>query len=292
MSREHLRQWRRKPQKQLETAMDQGDAIFAGTIAEMTWREVEDAAKQNAVALWAFGVIEQHGPHLPAGTDVYLPSARLRRVKALLAERGVPSVIVPPYYWGVNFVSASFPASFQVRPQIMIELMADIFASIVRDGFKQTFCVTGHGDALHNKTILEAIQRGRNETRTDISFLAEDSLLKRLGVSLSEAHVTPFTSAPSTAAFPDIHAGQWETSIMLSICPALVHQDKLPSVPPVQFTFADLQEWRSAPEIARRKTPMGHVGEPALANPQAGQTELEASAAAMADAIIARRNQK
>ncbi len=270
--------------------MDQGDAIFAGTMAEMTWREVEDAAKDNAVALWAFGVIEQHGLHLPAGTDVYLPSARLRRVKAVLAERGVPSVIVPPFYWGVNFVSAAFPVSFQVRPQIMIELMVDIFASIVRDGFKQTFCVTGHGDALHNKTIIEAIQRGRAETRTDISFLAEDGLLKRLGVELADPRVTPFPSAPSTATFPDIHAGQWETSIMLAICPSLVHQDKLPGIPPVQFSPADLQDWRSAPEIARRKTPMGHVGEPALANPQAGQKDLDAGALAMAEAIIQRRN--
>jgi len=269
--------------------MDQGDAIFAGTMAEMTWREVEDAARQDAVALWAFGVIEQHGPHLPAGTDVYLPSARLRRVRELLAARNVPSVIVPPYYWGVNFVSAAFPASFQVRPAIMIELMADIFASLVRDGFRRTFCITGHGDALHNRTILDAIRRGRAETGADISFLAEDSLLNRLGVGLSEPHVTPFAAQPSKAAFPDIHAGQWETSIMLSICPSLVHRDKLPSIPAVEFSPADLAEWRTAPEIARRKTPQGHVGDPAQATPQAGAAEIEASAAAMAEAIMRRR---
>ena len=271
--------------------MNPGDAIFAGTMAEMTWKEVEEAAQQNAVALWAFGVIEQHGPHLPAGTDVYLPSARLRQVKALLAERNVQSVIVPPYYWGVNFVSAAFPVSFQVRPQIMIELMVDIFASIVRDGFKRTFCITGHGDALHNRTIIDAVRRGAAETGTDISFLAEETLLKRLGVELTDPQVTPFPSPPSLAAYPDIHAGQWETSAMLSICPSLVRQDKLPTVPPVRFSPADLQDWRSAPEIARHKTPQGHVGDPALANPQAGQKDLEASAIAMADAIIKRRSQ-
>ena len=269
--------------------MNQGDAIFAGTMAEMTWREVEDAARQNAVALWAFGVIEQHGPHLPAGTDVYLPSARLRRVKVLLAERGVPSVIVPPFYWGVNFVSAAFPVSFQVRPQVMTELMVDIFASIVRDGFKQTFCVTGHGDALHNRTIIEAVRRGATETGTDISFLAEEALLKRLGVELTDPRVTPFPAVPSSAAFPDIHAGQWETSIMLSICPSLVHQDKLPNIPAVEFSPADLQDWRSAPEIARRKTPQGHVGDPAKADAKIGERELDASALAMAEAIIKRR---
>lgn len=269
--------------------MDQGDAIFAGTMAEMTWRQVEDAARQNAVALWAFGVIEQHGPHLPAGTDVYLPSARLRRVKELLAERNVPSVIVPPYYWGVNFVSASFPVSFQVRPQIMIELMSDIFASIVRDGFRQTFCISGHGDALHNRTIIDAIRRGAKETGTDISFLAEETLFKRLGIDLPDPCVTPFAAPPSPAKFPDIHAGQWETSAMLSICPSLVHTDKLPRIRAVEFSPADLQDWRSAPEIARRKTPEGHVGDPAQADPKAGAADLEASAKAMVEAILKRR---
>ena len=269
--------------------IDQGDAIFARTMAEMTWFEVEASAKQNAVALWAFGVIEQHGPHLPAGTDVYLPSARLRRTRELLAESNVPSVIVPPYYWGVNFVSAAFPVSFQVRPQIMIELMADIFASIVRDGFKQTFCVTGHGDALHNRTIIEGVRRGAKETGTDISFLAEEALLKRLGIELNDPAVTPFPAQASTALYPDIHAGQWETSIMLSICPSLVHTDKLPTVPAVNFSPADLSDWRSAPEIARRKTPAGHVGDPAIANAKTGAADLEASARAMAEATIKRR---
>jgi creatinine amidohydrolase len=269
--------------------MNPGDAIFAGTMAEMTWREVEEAAQQNAVALWAFGVIEQHGPHLPAGTDVYLPSARLRRVKELLAEHNVPSVIVPPYYWGVNFVSASFPVSFQVRPQIMIELMADIFASIVRDGFKQTFCISGHGDALHNRTIVDAVRRGTRETGTDISFLAEESLFKRLGVDLGAPCITAFASPAPTATFPDIHAGQWETSAMLSICPSLVRQDKLPAVRAVEFSPADLQDWRSAPEIARRKTPEGHVGNPALASAATGAADLEQSAMAMTRAILKRR---
>ena len=76
---------------------------------------------------------------------------------------------------------------------------------------------------------------------------------------------------------------------MLAICPSLVHQDKLPNIPAVEFSPADLQDWRSAPEIARRKTPQGHVGAPSLANPQDGQKELEASALAMVDAILKRR---
>ena len=85
---------------------------FAGTIAEMTREEVDSAARRGAVVLWAIGVIEQHGPHLPAGTDVYVPMSTLLGMKDHLSEQGVEALILPPYYWGVNHVSSAFPASY------------------------------------------------------------------------------------------------------------------------------------------------------------------------------------
>src|SRR5262245_13830232 len=100
-----------------------GDAVFRDTMADMTYPEIEAAARDGAVVLWAMGVIEQHGPHLPLATDVYIPSAVLRRARAILAAKGVPSVIAPAFYWGVNHVTGRFPGSFQVRPEVMIELI-------------------------------------------------------------------------------------------------------------------------------------------------------------------------
>jgi len=125
-------QTRAKPDQGTAESLD----VFSETIAEMTWFEVEAAAKRGAVLLWAFGVIEQHGPHLPTGTDVYLPAARLRRIRRVLKERQVEALIVPPYYWGVNVVSGSFPASYRVRPELMRELMADVLCSFEQDGFR------------------------------------------------------------------------------------------------------------------------------------------------------------
>ena len=63
----------------------------------MTWPEVSKAAKDGAVLLWAFGVIEQHGPHLPTGTDVYIPSARLREVRRILEAKLRLGLFDTPY---------------------------------------------------------------------------------------------------------------------------------------------------------------------------------------------------
>ncbi|MBL6456646.1 creatininase family protein [Belnapia sp. T6] len=272
------------------TERDPGTSILAGTMAEMTYAEVEAAARSGAVALWAFGVIEQHGPHLPTGTDIYLPAAKLRRTRALLAERGIGAVIVPAYYWGVNHVSGAFPASPRVRPEVMAALMEDVIASLSDDGFRHLFCVTGHGDAEHNRTIYEGVRRGSAGRLIRASFLAETRLVGRLGLAADDPLVTPFEPAPSGPSRPflDVHAGEWETSAMLATHPALVRDAVLPSLVPTNFGPEDLAEWRRGLEHARRKTPHGYLGDPAAADPELGRRSLEAQAVAMADAIAAR----
>lgn len=279
--------------------------IFAGTIAEMTWYEVEAAAKNGAVLLWAFGVIEQHGPHLPTGTDVYLPAARLREVRRELDRRGIPALIVPPYYWGVNVVSGSFPASYRVRPELMRELMADVFESFERDGFRRVFCFSGHGDQLHNQTIHHGIRLGTERTKLDISFVVEAALATRIGLALDDPLLSlpperpeaPFkflgidASSPSAPVqddrprFIDVHAGEWETSMMMCCCPDLVHEEVRRTLKSTDFGPDDLAEWRRGYEHARRKTPLGYLGDPAAADLTQGLRSLESSAVTAADAI-------
>ncbi|MDX3905898.1 MAG: creatininase family protein [Pigmentiphaga sp.] len=286
---------------------DIGTNILAGTVAEMTWFEIEAAAREGAILLWAFGVIEQHGPHLPTGTDVYLPMARLRMVKDMLAEHGVRALIVPPYYWGVNVVSGAFPSSYRVRPELMRELMADVFASLETDGFGRVFCFSGHGDALHNKTICEGIALGRERTGMDISFVIEDALAQRLGLSRDDPRValrptaappdsmqvagsSPSASLPGAAPsrFLDVHAGEWETSIMMEVTPSLVHEEARRGLAPTNYGPDDLAEWRKGFEHARRKTPMGYFGAPADASAEQGRELLRESARNAVEAILAR----
>lgn len=284
--------------------------VFSDTLAEMTWFEVDQAAREGAVLLWAFGVIEQHGPHLPTGTDVYIPQARLRAVKRLLEARGVRALIVPPYYWGVNVVSGAFPASYRVRPELMRELMADVFASFKTDGFRHVFCFSGHGDALHNRTIHEGIGLGTERTGLDISFVIDEGLATRLGLTLDDPLLTLqasdakpgfkfmqiTTSSPSAPQSPDgappryvdVHAGQWETSMMMCSCPLLVREDVRGTLKSTDYGPEDLAEWRKGFEHARRKTPLGYFGDPAAATLTEGEKSLARSAELAADAIQAR----
>ncbi|UED87890.1 creatininase family protein [Streptomyces profundus] len=266
--------------------------VLADTLAELTWYEVEAAARRGAVLLWAFGVVEQHGPHLPTGTDVYVPSARLREVRRLLAERDVEALIVPAYYWGVNVVSGSFPASWGVRPELMEQVMADLLAGMARDGFGHVFCFSGHGDALHNRTVHAGVRAGRARSGIDISFVLEPELAERLGLDPDDPcltrHASPPPSPTSGSGEVDVHAGRWETSLMMHAHPGLVREDVRAQLAPTGLGPDQLAVWRRGYDEARRTTPLGYLGDPASAGREEGQETLRTGAELAADAIEAR----
>lgn len=268
---------------------DDGYSIFRGTMADMTYPEVSDAARRGAVVLWGLGVIEQHGPHLPLATDVYMPYALLRRVAARLTERGIPNVTMPPFYWGINHVTGLFPGTFVVRPEIMIELMIDLIGSLRKDGFRKLFCVSGHGDAMHNRTIFEGVKRGAAAAEIEAYFVGAPSLFKRLGLDLGDPQLLATGSeVERRSKFLDIHAGQFETSTMRGVFPELVRTDLMAELKSTDFGPDDLAEWRKGLEHALRKTPLGYIGDPAASDPEKGRAMLSDHAVLVADAIASK----
>jgi creatinine amidohydrolase len=266
-------------------------SVFAGTMADMTYTEVEAAARAGAIVLWGLGVIEEHGPHLPLGTDVYIPSAVLREVRALLTERGRPSVIVPPFYWGVNAVTGQFPGTFHVRPEIMTELMLDVFASLKKDGFDNVFCLSGHGDIAHIRVIHAAVQLGRARYGVASSIVVTPAAEARLTGGAPDPSVVAIRAPDETPSkFLDIHAGEWETSQIWATYPGLVRQDIVRGLKSTDLGPSDLEVWRRGAEHARRTTPEGYFGDPAAADPARGRRQLEQQALAIAEAVIARRD--
>jgi len=269
-----------------------GYSIFEGTMADMTYPEVVEASRQGAVVLWGLGVIEQHGPHLPLATDVYLPYALLRETRDLLGARNIPSIVMPLFYWGVNFVTASFPATFQVRPEIVLELMVDLIKNLRKDGFKQLFCLSGHGDALHNKTMLAAIRRGAAEAPINAHLVCTPPFVNRLKLDPAfdpdDPIVLEVAEASHATPYLDIHAGEIETSGMLGLFPDVVRQDIMRALKPTNYSIEDLNEWRRGGEWAQRKTPHGYFGDPAASDPDKGKAVIAKQAELIADAIASK----
>lgn len=265
---------------------DGGYSIFHETMADMTYLEVEELARSGAIVLWALGVIEEHGPHLPLGTDVYLPYATLKRARRLLEARGRKTIILPPFYWGINNVTGSFAGSITVRPETMINLMLDVFQSLRKDGFETVFCLSGQGDALHNQTMVEGITKGRVQTGIRAYMVISTEWFERLAFRAGDSCFITFPFNLPERKYVDVHAGCAETSIIWGLYPELVRKKIIPTLKPTNFGNDDLREWRKGWSNARRKTPLGYLGDPASADPVRGRSIIEEYAGLVADAIL------
>jgi creatinine amidohydrolase len=172
--------------------------------------------------------------------------------------------------------------------------MVDIIKSLKKDSFAQLFCISGHGDALHNRTIHAGVKRGADESGVKAHFVGGASFFKRIGLEASDPYIL---ATPGEVERPgkyfDVHAGKYETSSMWAIHPDLVKDEMLPALKSTDFVIEDITEWRKGGEHSLRKTPQGYLGDPAASDREFGEqimaAHAELVAAAIADKVRRRR---
>ena len=277
-----------------------GYSIFNGTMADMTWPEVEQAAKDKAIVLLPTGVIEEHGPHLALGTDTYMAYTRCKLIKGELEKKGIKTIIAPPFYWGINHASGAFPGSFSSRPETVKAVIYDILSSIKRWGFENVFVVNNHGDFYHNRAIIQGVKEAWAGTGIKARYIMPISMGGCIGIYNSSASGGPgysFTGQEDwmlflPPLFPgpapqncDIHAGNPETSYMTYYFPQLVDAEKAKKLSPSNTTAELQKKWAHGFQDAREVTPAGYVGDPAAFDAAAGKKITEAGARGFANAI-------
>ena len=255
-----------------------GYSIFDETMVDMTWRQVEKAAKEGAVILFPIGVIEEHGPHMGLGVDTYLAYLKCKLVRQGLETRGIQALIAPPFYWGINNNTGSFPGSFTVRKETMKAVLHDTLASFRRWGFDYLFVINHHGDTEHNLTILDAIKEARMDTGMRAFYvLPEFDAKVRFRLTGREHHVllVPAPESQERPEYLDVHAGRGETGLMAHYFPDQVKVEVARTLKSTNLTLRDLAEWDHSWSDARKMTPMGYFGDPANFDPEASRQKME-----------------
>lgn len=249
------------------------DSIFADTMADMNWKEIEEKGKAKVPVLFPLGVIEEHGPHLPLGTDIYLSYAICKKIKYKLIELETDCLIAPPYYWGINHCTGSFPGTFSLKPETMIMTLTDIFENLHQFGFDQVCCVNQHGDALHINTIISSIKAANEKFGMRIRLLMEPYDLYTYGLSGKEDYIMLDNAEYSPELFAeddaneknllDIHAGALETAAMKYFYPDAVHKEIANQLKSYSLTESSLNVWIAGGEAVKGIVPLGYAGNPA-----------------------------
>ncbi|MCI8709652.1 MAG: creatininase family protein [Dorea sp.] len=126
-------------------------------LQDMSWEEAKKAI-QNAgkVAILPVGSVEQHGCHMPLGTDSY--------VAITLAEdaaKEAGALIVPPLWFGWSPHHMVRPGTITIRPEILSEITFDIAASLSHHGIRKLIMINGHRivNVVWMQLAAEKIQR-------------------------------------------------------------------------------------------------------------------------------------
>jgi creatinine amidohydrolase len=258
-----------------------GYSIFAETIVDMTWPEIEEATKKGAIMLVPLGVIEQHGPHLPLGTDIYAATTMCSMIKSDLAKREVFSVIAPPYYFGINETTGMFPGSISVKRESMVSMLSDLLVNYMGHGFKQQFIVNHHGDPNHNIAILQGIQSALEQgveavvvSGGLVKFAAERAIEDAPGfppgaiLMVEDSDPTMRAREKLNRSDLHIHAEERETSLIMKWFPELLkNRDEIKNYKPVTPTMEVFFEAEMSGKW-KDLSPLGYVGDPSVARPE------------------------
>lgn len=269
-----------------------GDSIFHETMVDMTWQEVEQAAKDGAIILTTTAVIEEHGPHMSCGIDTYLGYFFCTSVKKELESRGIKTLVAPPFYWGVNGSTHVFPGTFTVRPETMKAVLFDMFSSLKSWGFTNIFNINAHGDGMHIRTAIEAILESRKKLDINVRYLMGSDQIQRAGLTGKEPFLLAYQSdwfAEAPQDYMDLHAGAFETGLVATYFPNQVNEELAKSLKPTNLPWSKAADWV---KDTRRVTPLGYLGDPASYEAVDTKNLWETDCKNIADAIEAHLKKK
>jgi len=165
--------------------------------------EAEARFKVTRLAVLAPGSVEQHGPHLPLGTDAFAANAIAESV-----ARRLSTVLVPLPLVGVSPYHQSWAGSLSFQPQTFITILEDICGCVARHGVEKFLFVNWH------------------EGNSPALRLAGDSIQRKFNVRVvvAEAHFITHNFFGERAQLT--HAGNMETAAVMMYDPSLVDLSK------------------------------------------------------------------
>lgn len=179
-------------------------------LMEMKRPEVEDAFKKEIVAILPIGAVEQHGPHLPYGTDTFAAAELARRLDEEL-ENGILLPMIP---FGYSWVWRKIPGCIVLGEDTIKALIRDIAVSLARSGCKKLVIINGH--EANNRPIKFAIRELVDE-KVDIKILY--FFYPDMKEFIERDMESPLWNNM-------LHACEFETSVMLAVKEELVDMEK------------------------------------------------------------------
>jgi creatinine amidohydrolase len=160
----------------------------------------------------AFGATEQHAHHMPLATDALLGDHLAQR----LADR-LDAFVAPTVRVGCSSHHLAFPGTLSIADETFHAIVADLVSSLAGAGFGRIVLVATHGGNF--APLAAAVERLPPAHRQRVVALTDLGVLLRVAQLGEQEFAVPMSEG-------GLHAGEWETSMLLAIHPELVHMDR------------------------------------------------------------------
>ena len=186
--------------------------------SEMTWHEYRDRIKESVIFL-PVGSTEQHGPHLPLGVDVILPT----RLAELTAEK-MDGIVLPTIPYGYKSQPGSgggqlFPGTTSLNGNTLVNVVLDVLRETYRHGGRKFVLFNGHYE--NTMFLTEAADLFVRDAKDARVIMMDWTML------LSQEIMDEMFAETGFPGWDIEHAAITETSLMLYFAPELVRKDKI-----------------------------------------------------------------
>lgn len=179
----------------------------------MTWQDAKEVFKGTKMAIIPTGSTENHGPHLPLGTDYLIAEYFAKRV----AEK-IDVVVTPVIPVGFAHYHQSFEGTLSVNPDVLSSYYQGIADSLIAYGITHILFINGHA--------------GNNESLRDVC-----RNLRIRGITAAYLQWFRIAGKLNEKWAPFGHGDIIETSLMLLISPDQVKLDR--AVIPINKKLTD-----------------------------------------------------
>jgi creatinine amidohydrolase len=240
------------------------------------WPEIAGAEPMRWIAVLPLAATEQHGPHLPLGTDVMIAEAYLNRVRELLPEN-IPATFLPIQSIGISTEHVDYPGTLTLPAEVALKSWMALGESVARAGLKKLVMVTSHGG---NSAAMMLVAQ---QLRAQYGLLAVTTAWSRFGA--------PEGLFSADEMRHGIHGGAVETSIMLARYSEHVRVDAIADFRSNAIAMEKDYRWLSPQRPAafawqaQDLHPSGAVGDATMASAEKGERLIEHGARAFCELL-------
>jgi creatinine amidohydrolase len=244
--------------------------------SDIRWPEISGRSPAGWIAVLPLAATEQHGPHLPLGTDVMIAQAYLARVRELLPA-AIPATFLPLQPVGISTEHTGYPGTLTLPSEVALKAWMAIGESVARAGLKKLVMVTSHGGNSAAMTLVA------QDLRAQYGLLVVTTAWSRFGA--------PEGLFSADELRHGVHGGAVETSIMLARYSQHVRIDAIADFSSAGIAMEGDYRWLSAHRPAplawqaQDLHPSGAAGDATAASAEAGERLLEHGARAFCELL-------